>query len=81
MRRNYGERTGPWDIESLETFFAETKLPEGPIKLNKHTTINDPAKFVDVSLSRIKSKHRLKVYQSYYFGLIELKNYLKTLNA
>ncbi|WP_374759702.1 DUF6965 family protein [Dyadobacter chenwenxiniae] len=37
-------------VEELEEYFKDRQLPEGPVKLNKFSTIVDPQAFVEAEL-------------------------------
>ncbi|WP_031530505.1 DUF6965 family protein [Dyadobacter crusticola] len=63
--------------KELVDYFAEKNLPEGPIKFNKYTTVEDPAKFVASELNILKISPDYKGSDSCQLRLIEFKEWLE----
>ena len=70
-----------WDqeIADLEVFFSEIDLPEFPVKLNRFTTILDPASFLQIHLSTVKANKYHERFQPYLDRLILFKERLTSL--
>jgi hypothetical protein len=64
-------------IEELESFFNNIKLPKKTIKLNQCTTISNPNKFITSHLATVKANNASHIYLPYLVRLQELKVILK----
>lgn len=62
------------DLNDMESFFNIVKLPAGPIKLDKCSTITDVSLFVGSHLSILKAQKGNARYRPYLDKLIELKH-------
>lgn len=62
-----------WDIENVESFFANMELPNETIKLNAWTTIIDIPKFIESHLEVAKAHNGIPVYKPYFERLLKLK--------
>ena len=63
-----------WQVEELESFFKDIKLPDVPIKLNIFTTILNPALFVDSHLDIVRAQNGKPTYKPYLDRLIKFKD-------
>jgi hypothetical protein len=64
------------DISELENYFSNITIPEQPFKLNNYTTITDCSKFLQSSLTALKSKNGMQKFDFIFTELIELKTLL-----
>ncbi len=69
-----------WDdeISGLETYFKNTKLPAGPVRLNNCTVIDDPQKFVNNHLEMVKQNNGKPWFKVYLERLSWLKNFMES---
>jgi hypothetical protein len=63
--------------KELIDYFAEKELPVGPIKFNKYTTVENPAKFVASELNILTVRPDYKGADSFRLRLIEFKEWLE----
>ena len=70
-----------WNIEELESFFADIEIPAAPIELRPGETIIDPHKFIKSHLDTIIAQNGKPVYRSYRDNLIEFKTVLENLKS
>jgi hypothetical protein len=66
-----------WDIEELEKFFKQCKLPEGEVQLNECAKIVNVERFLTSHLLAVKNHNGNKVYQPYYNRLIRFKEIIE----
>ena len=64
-------------IEELESFFNNIKLPKKEIKLNQCTTISNPNKFITSHLATVKANNANLIYLPYLERLQGLRLLLK----
>ncbi|WP_409014500.1 DUF6965 family protein [Dyadobacter sp. CY327] len=64
-------------VEELEEYFKVLQLPEGPIKINKFSTIVDPKAFVEAELYILQQNPGHKTVDSCRLRLIEFKEWLE----
>ncbi len=69
-----------WDqeIRELELFFESTTLPEGPIKLNSYSIIQDTNKFIASHLEFVRANSGKKAYFPYLQRLLKFKEHVTT---
>ncbi len=79
IEHNKREQSEQWskDIKELENFFANTKIPKHPIKLNEWSKITDYSKFIDSHFSIIRANNGNNTFLPYLNRLQELKEILK----
>lgn len=65
------------NVEELEEYFKDRKLPEGPVKINNFSTILDARAFVQAELYILNHNLGQKVVDSCRLRLIEFKNWLE----
>jgi L-serine deaminase len=72
---NQEKEAANWDneIDELESFFKNLKLPKEEIKLNQCTTISNLNKFIKSHLSAVKANNGNEAYLPYLVRLYELK--------
>jgi hypothetical protein len=61
------------DIKNLECFFAITKLPTNPVKLDKCSTITDCSMFIESHLKIVKANNGKTIHLPYLDRLLNLK--------
>jgi hypothetical protein len=66
-----------WNIEEIETFFRDAKLPDGPIKLSKAETIINSKKFLEDHIATVKRHNGNKTYFPYYQRLVKFKKIIE----
>jgi hypothetical protein len=67
-----------WNIEELEEFFKETKLPDSPVILPGTTMkIVNVKKFLDSHLSAVRAHNGNKSYRGDYERLLLFKKYIE----
>lgn len=64
------------EINELESFFSNAKLPETPFYLNKYTPIGNAKKFIEYNLEVAKAQNGNPTYRSYLNRVIELMRHL-----
>jgi hypothetical protein len=65
-------------IQELDTWFANAKLPEGPLLLYQGTTIHNVQDFVRSHFSVIKNNPNSKLIQPFIDRLHALKSLLES---
>ena len=65
------------EIETIEHYFQEHGTPSQPIQLNQHTTITNPANFVDSHLQMVKFNNGKPTFLPYLNSLKEYMSYVK----
>jgi len=65
-----------WNIEELELFFSNIKLPAGPMVLSPAVTIVDMEKFVLSHIATVKAHNGNKTFYPYYERLLQFKSIL-----
>ncbi len=73
------KQTGNWNeqIEELESFFNNIKLPKNKIKLNQCSTILNPNKFISSHLATVRANNGSLIYLPYLERLQGLRLLLK----
>jgi len=62
------------DLNDMESFFEIARLPEGPIMLDKCSSITDVSLFVLSHLNIMRAQKGNKRYHPYMERLIQFKN-------
>ncbi|MDD3875843.1 MAG: hypothetical protein PHT69_04435 [Bacteroidales bacterium] len=69
-----------WNIQELEFFFSNIKLPTEPIKFNEYSIIKNVSVFIDCHLATIKFNNGKKTFLPYLERLQDLKKLLEKIN-
>jgi hypothetical protein len=67
-----------WNTDEIELYLKNNTIPDGPIQLNRFTTIIDPEKFISTHLMIATSKNGNTGYKPYFD---RLQTFIKGLNA
>jgi hypothetical protein len=74
------EGTNNWPIVELEHYFKSATISNESIRLNRHTIIIDPKKFINSHLEIVKAQNGKAIYRPYNEWLVQLKSLLTLSN-
>jgi hypothetical protein len=65
-----------WGVKELDVFFRSRELPEGPVRLDDCTVINDVRTFIEAEMAIVKGQNGNAKYLPYLDRLLALKTIL-----
>ncbi len=74
------EKGQKWNVEELESFFREAKLPDGTIKLSKSVMIINTKRFLESHIATVKRHNGNKTFLPYYERLVRFKKLIENGN-
>lgn len=63
-----------WDVKTLAKWYKDAALPEGPVRLDACTVIEDVPRFVSTHLEVATAKNGLPAFRVFYDRLINFKS-------